>query len=66
MDEGMYSGTLSQSPSTLSLELVIDLWACVTEVGWRRRWACICTGRESGGRMDGRSGKDSTRAQSDD
>ncbi len=62
MDEGMHSGTLSQSPSALAT----DLWACVTEAGWRRRWACICTGRESGGRMDGGWGKDSTQAQSDD
>lgn len=66
MDECVHSGTLSQCLSALSRELVTDLWACVTEVGWRRKWACICSGREIGGRTDGRWGKNSTQAQSDD
>lgn len=65
MDECVLSGTLCQSPSTLRRKLVTDLWAGVIEMGWRRRWACVCTGRESGGRMDGRWGKNSTQVQSD-
>lgn len=66
MDEGDRSGTPSRSPSALSRELATDLWACATEAGWRRRWACICTGREGGGTTDGRWGKNGTQAQSDD
>lgn len=66
MDECVHSGTLCQSLNTVSRELVTDLSVYVTEAGWRRRWACICTGRESGERMDGRWGKNSTQVQSGD
>lgn len=54
MDEAVHSGNLFQSQSTRSREVVIDLWDGVTEVGWRKRWACTCTGRESDGMTDGR------------
>lgn len=56
MDGCVHSGILSHSLSSVSHELVNDPWAGVTEAGWRRE-ACICTGRESGGR---------TQVQSDD
>lgn len=65
MDGCVLSGTLCQSLSTLRWMPATDLWACVTEVGWMRRWACICTGRGSGGRMDGKWRKNGTQVQSD-
>lgn len=68
MDECVHSGTpnLSPSQSVLSLEPATDLGAYVAEVEWRRRWADICTGRESGGKMDDRWGQNSTQVRSDE
>lgn len=65
MDACVHSGTLSHSRSAPSPDLEIDLWACASEVEWRQRWACICTGRESGGRVDGRGERRRTQVQSD-
>lgn len=66
MDEGVHSGNLFRSQSTLNHEVAIDLWADVTEVGWRRRWACTCTGRESDGMMDGRWVENRAQVRSND
>lgn len=62
MDKCIHSGTLWR---TQSQEPATDLWACVAEVACRRR-ACIYTGRESGGTVEGRRGVDSIRMQSND
>lgn len=50
--ECVHSGTPTQSLSALTLKAETDLWAGVAEAGWWSRRACICTERESGGRMD--------------